>query len=625
MKNGLIQKGIMGLLVCGLPLGALSGQETPAPASPADPSSGASTVPNAVAPAGPALLPASVPAYGPLSELIKLANSGVDESVLLAYVINSTQLFNLSAEQIIYLNDIGVSAPVVTAVLQHDQQLKTELANQAGAQAAAAPPAPAPAPMPDTQSAPMPPPPDYSAGAAPVEAPLTPPDEAVSDAGFYDSLAPYGAWVDINGYGRCWQPTVTVLNPGWQPYFDGGHWAYTDCGWYWLSDYSWGWAPFHYGRWFRDGHLGWCWAPDKVWGPSWVSWRYSDAYCGWAPLPPGCNFSFAGGLTFHGRRVGERDDFGLDRRHYRFVAWGDFEHRRLRDHALGAERVDRIFNSTVVANRFDTRNHTVVNQGISAARVAAATHSPVPRLALHQVSVGRQFVGRTERLDPARRTLTVYHPPEANLNRPGSAQAPRTLIPPRPVRSVETMPARVATPGFGQTAQANPPAAPRQGTVLYWHGPANSSANSATVPQVPQRPVANAGFGSAQPGAQYWTSQEVAQNPTPWAMPARPMENQGRWPAAQQQAPQTQTYYRNYQPSWPSQPQAQQYSRPAQAEVPRYNNPAPERSYAAPTRPEYQAPAPRAAAPESPRYAPAAPSRPTADSRSDNNSGGRGR
>ena len=31
---------------------------------------------------------------------------------------------------------------------------------------------------------------------------------------------------------------------------------------------------------------GWCWAPDTVWGPSWVTWRYSGDYCGWAPLPP---------------------------------------------------------------------------------------------------------------------------------------------------------------------------------------------------------------------------------------------------------------------------------------------------------------------------------------------------
>ena len=103
---------------------------------------------------------------------------------------------------------------------------------------------------------------------------------------FYDTLAPYGTWVQVDGYGRCWQPLVVVSEPGWQPYCDRGHWVYTDAGWYWMSDYSWGWAPFHYGRWFHHERFGWVWTPDTVWGPSWVTWRYSDDYCGWAPLPP---------------------------------------------------------------------------------------------------------------------------------------------------------------------------------------------------------------------------------------------------------------------------------------------------------------------------------------------------
>src|SRR5205814_3952510 len=57
-----------------------------------------------------------------------------------------------------------------------------------------------------------------------------------SYAGFYDALAPYGSWVDVDGYGRCWQPTVEVADPNWQPYLDCGRWVYTDCGWYWMSD-----------------------------------------------------------------------------------------------------------------------------------------------------------------------------------------------------------------------------------------------------------------------------------------------------------------------------------------------------------------------------------------------------
>ena len=85
------------------------------------------------------------------------------------------------------------------------------------------------------------------------------PPTAVTTTYFYDTLSPYGSWIYVNGYGRCWRPSVCVYNPAWQPYCDHGHWVYTNCGWYWYSDYSWGWAPFHYGRWFQHPGMGWCW------------------------------------------------------------------------------------------------------------------------------------------------------------------------------------------------------------------------------------------------------------------------------------------------------------------------------------------------------------------------------
>ena len=109
-----------------------------------------------------------------------------------------------------------------------------------------------------------------------------PPPQNVTVNYFYDNLSPYGSWVEVPAYGRCWRPAVVVTNPGWRPYCDNGHWIYTDSGWYWASDYSWGWATFHYGRWCSDVRLGWFWVPDVVWGPSWVSWRYTSDHCGWA-------------------------------------------------------------------------------------------------------------------------------------------------------------------------------------------------------------------------------------------------------------------------------------------------------------------------------------------------------
>ena len=53
-------------------------------------------------------------------EVIKLADSGVEESVILAYIINSSERFNLGPDEIIYLNDIGIPSALITAMLQRD-------------------------------------------------------------------------------------------------------------------------------------------------------------------------------------------------------------------------------------------------------------------------------------------------------------------------------------------------------------------------------------------------------------------------------------------------------------------------------------------------------------------------
>jgi hypothetical protein len=209
-------------------------------------------------------VPASVHPSPATVELIKQINSGADESALLAFIENSTGSFNLGPEEIIYLTDVGVTAPVITAMLRRDHIL----------QAMAAAPSSEPLSWAETPAAPA----EYEA--QPGNLPVTyvngayssnppPSPEPPAAPAFYDALAPYGSWVDVDGYGRCWQPTVVVENSDWQPYFDRGRWVYTDCGWYWMSDYSWGWAPFHYGRWFQHSQLGWCWSPDNVWGPSW--------------------------------------------------------------------------------------------------------------------------------------------------------------------------------------------------------------------------------------------------------------------------------------------------------------------------------------------------------------------
>ena len=102
---------------------------------------------------------------------------------------------------------------------------------------------------------------------------------------FYDRLQSDGQWFNDSIYGSVWQPTIASSDHNWRPYTDG-HWVYTDRGWTWISNENFGWATYHYGRWARLSDKGWVWVPGSTWAPAWVSWRESDDYVGWAPLPP---------------------------------------------------------------------------------------------------------------------------------------------------------------------------------------------------------------------------------------------------------------------------------------------------------------------------------------------------
>ena len=137
--------------------------------------------------------------------------------------------------------------------------------------------------QPEPQPAYVPPPPPEP---APVVVEPAPPPAVVviqRDDDFYQPLSPYGQWVDVGPYGRCWRPTQVAGD--WRPYANG-HWETTGDGWYWVSDEPWGWATYHYGRWQLTPQFGWIWVPATQWAPAWVSWREGGGYVGWAPLPP---------------------------------------------------------------------------------------------------------------------------------------------------------------------------------------------------------------------------------------------------------------------------------------------------------------------------------------------------
>src|SRR6266851_6964643 len=118
-----------------LPLLSLYAQApAPEPATNPAPPPGAGAVPANISPGA--------------AEVMRLAEAGTSDDVIIAYIQNSTSPFNLSADQILYLRDIGLSSPVITTMLSRDNALRNQPQSYTYDQKlypATAPPPPAPA------------------------------------------------------------------------------------------------------------------------------------------------------------------------------------------------------------------------------------------------------------------------------------------------------------------------------------------------------------------------------------------------------------------------------------------------------------------------------------------------
>jgi hypothetical protein len=370
--------------------------------------------------------PLSIKVSPGLAEIIKMVQAGVREEVLLAYIVNSTNIFNVGADEIVYLNDLGVSSSVITTLIQHDASPDIIAMKKAGAAANPLPPGIA-LNTPATNIYPQTPPPapatDEPPGgaAAPVPEPVpVEPQEATtyyqtqvvtSVSYYYDALAPYGSWVSVPEYGLCWQPTVAYYNPGWRPYCDNGRWIWTDCGWYWYSYYSWGWAPFHYGRWCSYPRYGWLWVPGTCWGPSWVTWRYSPGYCGWAPLPPSCGYVGGFGLWYGGGSVSFGFGFGLGASCYTFVPTAYFCSVNPGNYYVSPDQARNLYKNSAVVNNYAVgNNNAVINEGIGRDRVAKVFRGEIPKATIRDAPLSKQPGTKAERLERAGSTLSVVRP-----------------------------------------------------------------------------------------------------------------------------------------------------------------------------------------------------------------------
>ncbi len=373
------------------------------------------------------------------AEVVRLAESGLGDEVVASYVTSSQAAFNLTADDIVYLKDVGISEAIISQMMAHDRQIRESGPPPVSSQT----PVPAPAPPAnEVATPPNAPPPDYVSN---------PPAEVNY---FYSDLAPYGTWLEVDGIGWCWQPRCVVVNRAWQPYCDYGHWVYTDCGWYWQSTYSWGWAPFHYGRW-QLAHCGWVWAPDRVWGPAWVTWRVAGDRCGWAPLPPFTVVDVHGGWLFRGAHVSVNFDFGLRPDHFAFVAFHDFGERNVWSHRLPRTEVTRIYNHTTIINNYTVNRNTVVNHGVSFDRVSAESHARIQRASIRDVPADRSPPrGGTDRANVVYRHELPATPRPAPRVVAERVDANRTVVQHTPIVATRTD-TRPGAPRYGQGANAN--------------------------------------------------------------------------------------------------------------------------------------------------------------------------
>lgn len=178
----------------------------------------------------------------------------------------------------------------------------------------------------------------------------------VSISFFYQSLHPYGRWVNYRPYGYVFLPDV---GRGWRPYSDG-RWVYNPrYGWVWDSYEPFGWATFHYGWWDFDPRWGWFWVPGTQWAPSWVVWRLGPDFVGWAPMPA----RYAWGRSYGEIAIVWTDDYWRSPDPWCFTSnryVGDrHASRRIVPVARNTTYINQstaIYNTTII-------NNTIVNQG----------------------------------------------------------------------------------------------------------------------------------------------------------------------------------------------------------------------------------------------------------------------
>lgn len=257
------------------------------------------------------------------------------------------------------------------------------------------------APPPQEYVAPQPPPPVFAVTPAVLPEAVV---EIHVESDFYEPLQPYGNWVVIPGFGRCWVPAG--VDSSWRPYTEG-HWQRTDAGWYWVSDERWGWATYHYGRWHYDNSFGWVWIPQTQWAPAWVAWRDGGGYTGWAPLPPEA-------------RIGDNGTFqsdNVDPHTFVFV-----EQKRMLEpqhHQNVIVNNTTIINNTINITKVVVLNKIVINEGPRPESVAQVTGRQIDVLSASNLRTHQEapaVAASRSHVPVSTRTMSTNPPPPATYH-----------------------------------------------------------------------------------------------------------------------------------------------------------------------------------------------------------------
>jgi len=142
----------------------------------------------------------------------------------------------------------------------------------------------------------------------------------------------------------------------------------------------------------------------------WVTWRYSDDYCGWRRCPPFAAYREGFGFFTRGRNVGIGFDFGLNVNCFTFVSIGHFCDPHHTPLSRRGTQVTQIYNRTTVINNSRFATTTSSTMGLNPQHITAVTRTPIHPISIRDATAPSGHGPRGDQLSHDGRTLTVNRP-----------------------------------------------------------------------------------------------------------------------------------------------------------------------------------------------------------------------